>query len=194
MAIEWPIVVAGAGLWSLGDEDSPVSPIGEFEGWVWPMESWHGYDSVVSQAYRAPDHHGVDIMFRRKVGGNDQMYARGTSQGSANHFCPDGINVLAPRDGYLWSSGEGPTGKYIVIDTGKPIAIFMVHMRELFVPMDVSKGSGRHPIKAGQPIGTAGYSPRDAAKLNHLHLEVWRNGGASQHVDPAPYLSGAIRR
>ena len=50
-------------------------------------------------------------------------------------------------------------------------------------------GSARRSVIAGQPIGTIGASPEDAAHLRHLHLELWKNGTRSGAVDPAPYLA-----
>jgi murein DD-endopeptidase MepM/ murein hydrolase activator NlpD len=212
--IEWPILIAsGIGLkyatalegtgGDAGDQagslDAPmtdptqVTDGAEFFGWRAPMDSWEGYAPVISQAYKRPDHHGVDVMYRRVPGGGpDQRFARGTSQGTPMFFCPDGQRILAPRSGYLWSAGLGPTGHYVVISCAKPIAVFLVHMRSLSVPF-VDRGAGRIPIAAGQELGIVGYSPKDGQKLNHLHLEIWRGGGSSSHVDPAPYLKGILR-
>ncbi len=208
----WPLfAIAGLGLWPDGYDDAGdagdqggggeaptnnegFSGMSEFDGWVWPMTTWRGYSSAISQEYKPATHHGVDIMFpRARGGGEDQQFAAGTSQGTPKWFCPNDVQILAPRDGYIWSSGTGPTGKYVVLSTAKPIAIFLVHMSELYVPEDIERGDGRIKILAGQPLGRVGYSPRDGQKLNHLHIEIWRNGGAAAHVDPKPYLSGAIR-
>jgi murein DD-endopeptidase MepM/ murein hydrolase activator NlpD len=181
-----------------GMEDT-FSDGSEFFGWRYPMASWEGYQPEISDKWspeitaKHREHHGVDIMFRRKVGGADSRFSSGTSQGTPHYFCPSGVEILAPRDGYIWSSGMGPTGNYVVLSTRKPIAIFMVHMAALYVPTGIVRGAGQHKVKAGQPIGVVGFSPRDPQRLNHLHLEVWRGGGAASHVDPTPYLKGATR-
>ncbi len=210
--IEWPIFAAmGLALWPDGYDDPNASegdsghgdgpdmlgPVtsDELSGWVYPMHRWRDYVPQISSGHSSvnpdrPDHHGCDIMYKRRTGGPDTMFANGTSQGSKGWFCPDTQEIYAPRAGYLWSAGLGPTGHYVVISSAKPIAIFMVHMRSLVVPF-VQKGEGRIPIKAGQKIGMVGGSPKDPAKLNHLHIEVWRGGGSASHVNPASYLAKA---
>lgn len=165
----------------------------EFSGWTFPVPQWQDYIADRSQEYRSTDHHGVDIMYPRRTGGPDAMYANATSNGAKNWFMPDQITAVCPKDGYIWATGTGPTGKYCVIDCGRPIAIFMVHFGSLIVPEGISRGAQRVQVVAGQPIGVISYSPQDTAMLKHLHIEVWRNGGADSHVDPWPYLSGAAR-
>lgn len=160
---------------------------------VFPLGAWRGLRPARSQEYRAPDHHGIDVMYRRPGGSADPSapYPPGSVDGSRNHFCPPGVLVHAVADGMLWNSGSAPTGLYVTIDHGAPWATFYVHLESLLVPSGVSRGSGRHSIKAGQPLGTVGWSPRDAAKLRHLHIEAWYRGGSAAHVDPWPILESA---
>ncbi|MBA3405682.1 MAG: hypothetical protein H0U13_13545, partial [Gemmatimonadaceae bacterium] len=42
----------------------------------------------------------------------------------------------------------------------------------------------KQTVRAGQVIGTVGFSPLDAQKLKHLHFEVWL-GGPSDRIDPS---------
>ena len=48
---------------------------------------------------------------------------------------------------------------------------------------------------AGDPIGKVGngHNPGDAPAnaYNHPHVEIWRGGGASSAIDPAPILARA---
>ncbi len=205
--LEWPILAAAAigidafrkgqepGEDFTGDTPMPGNDQ-EFNGWRFPVTDWNGYRAVVSDTYSPVvtsghrKHAGVDMMFPRKAGGGaDQQFARGTSEGSANYFMPsNAVIARAPRAGVLWSTGFGPTGGYVVIDCGAPIAIFMVHFSSLLVPSGIVRGAGKVRVRAGQDIAIVGHSPRDGEKLNHLHMEVWRGGGSESHVDPKPYL------
>lgn len=158
---------------------------------VFPVGQWRGYLPTRSQEYRAPDHHGCDIMFPRRNGGEDLVYPAGSVNGSKNFFMPDKQLCYAVKDGYIWSSGSGPTGLIVVIDHGKPFATCYIHMDSLLIPSGISNGQGHVQVRAGQPIGTIGYSPRDAAKLKHLHFECWYKGGAESHIDPWPLIEHA---
>jgi murein DD-endopeptidase MepM/ murein hydrolase activator NlpD len=175
-------------------------PIEELEGWTFPVPAWGDYHAMRSQEFRrgpvpgvdtAGAHWGVDIMYPRASHGtaSDRVYKAGTPNGSksGNWFMPDGVPVLCPRAGKVWNIGIGEHGPYVTIDCGKPFAIYMVHFDQMLLS---SKGQ---PVAEGQMIGTIGYSPRDAAKLKHLHIEVYRNGPRSAAVDPWPYLAQARR-
>jgi hypothetical protein len=158
-----------------------------------PMGKWQGYKPTRSQEYRAPDHHGCDVMYRRAGGSGapDLAFPPGGTDGSKNHFCPPGQKIYAIADGILWNSGRGGTGLYVTIDHGAPWASFYVHLESLTIPSGISRGAGRIQIRAGQELGTVGYSPRDAAKLRHLHFELWYKGGSTNHVDPWPVIGNA---
>lgn len=196
MAYQLPIIViASAGLVQVTKPtDGEIA--GEFDGWYWPLRTleisgviYHpevsdGYSATKTATHR--EHHGVDICYRRKAGGGpDQQYARNTHEGTPNYFLPTGREAICPRDGKIFSCGSSPRGDWAVIDCGKPIAIFMQHMRSL----RIAKGS---TVRAGDVIGTASYDPTNTGMgFNHVHLEVWRNGPSSAHVDPLPYLKRA---
>jgi hypothetical protein len=50
-----------------------------------------------------------------------------------------------------------------------------------------ARGESKQRVRAGQMIGTAGFSPLDPQRLKHLHFEVWL-GGPSDGIDPAPLM------
>lgn len=169
--------------------------IDEISGWAFPVPPWGDYRADRSQEYKPGPHHGVDIMYPRSRTPNaaDRVYQAGTPNGTKNWFMPDGVPVLCPRAGTLWSSGVGAHGPWCVIDTGKPIAIYMVHFDQTLFPLGIKNGAQGIRINAGQMIGTIGASPIDGQKLKHLHIEIWRNGPSTAHVDPWPYLRSAHR-
>jgi hypothetical protein len=166
--------------------------------WVFPLPAWRGYAPTRSQEYRAPDHHGCDLMYVRKAGGADAMWPsglRGTgelaaSHGNAKFFFPDSVYACAARDGTLWHVGQGGHGRFVVIDHGAPFATFYTHLSSCLFPA-LQRGAGGIRVKAGQPLGVVGFSSLDAARLMHLHFEVWYKGGSSSHVDPWPLLERA---
>jgi murein DD-endopeptidase MepM/ murein hydrolase activator NlpD len=172
------------------------------DGWVWPLPSWLGYAPVISDGPGANkrdggsrSHNGADIDFKRRRGTLPQ-FKIGTREASASglYFCPDGVAVLAARDGELWSATESERGLQVVIDHGKPYATYYQHLRRLFVPLSKS---GKNPIRirAGQVIGLVGngHSPgsQPANAFNHLHFEIWQGGGAASWIDPTPILTRA---
>jgi murein DD-endopeptidase MepM/ murein hydrolase activator NlpD len=161
--------------------------------WGFPVHAWRGYAPTRTQEYKGSVHPGNDIMFRR-TGGADAMYPNGIIGGRAHGkgpwFFPDSVYACAARDGTLWQVGEGPTGKFVVIDHGAPFATFYVHLSSLLFPA-LRNGAGAIKVVKGQPLGVIGFSPRDAAKLMHLHFEVWYRGNSSSHVDPWPLLERA---
>jgi murein DD-endopeptidase MepM/ murein hydrolase activator NlpD len=163
----------------------------EYAGWHWPVPAWGDYAATRSQEYKPATHHGVDIMYPRSplANASDKVFRPGTPNGSKNYFMPDGVPVMCPRAGTVWSTGVSQHGPWIVIDCGKPIALYMVHFDSLLLA-GAARGT---PVAAGQMIGTVGFSPADGERLKHLHIEIWRNGASTAHVDPWPYLKGAVR-
>lgn len=158
--------------------------------WVNPVASWQGYRPVVSDNYSAVktpthrEHHGVDVMFRRKSPADQPQYPAGTPAGSPGYFMTDTAQVLAAADGTLWSSKMTPGGISIVIDHGKPWATYYQHLAKALVPIGIASGHLGIRIARGQPIGIVGGSPLDGEHLRHLHFEMWKGGGADAHVDP----------
>jgi murein DD-endopeptidase MepM/ murein hydrolase activator NlpD len=157
--------------------------------WGFPVEEWRGYKPTRSQEYRATNHHGVDIMFRRD-GRADVAYPPGTAGGSKMFFMPEGVGVHAAADGVVWSAGKASTGYFVVIDHAKPYATLYLHLATLDIPAKAA-GPGGPAIKRGDRLGTVGASPVDPEGLRHLHFEIWQGGGSSSHVDPWPFISGA---
>lgn len=165
--------------------------------WVWPLPSVDGRAPTISNRFGTtrtnPDgtrtsHPGVDLMYKRRDGSDmSDAYPPGTSGGSPGHFMPAGIPVLAARDGVVWSAGLTPHGYAIVLDHGAPWATFYQHLERLLVPL-AQRGVGQHRVRAGDIIGVVGASPLDAERLRHLHLEVWRGGGARAAIDPEPMM------
>lgn len=158
--------------------------------WLNPVRAWNGYRPIASDYYSATrtdnhrEHHGVDVMFRRKGDAAELAYPAGTPNGSRSFFMPDGVHVVAAADGVLWSTKATPGGLSVVIDHGKPWATYYQHLSKLFVPTGIASGAGAVRVRRGQSIGIVGGSPLDAERLMHLHFEMWKGGGADSHVDP----------
>ena len=154
--------------------------------WVWPVASWSGRSPVISDGFNSPRagyprHGGVDIMFKRLP--TDALKI-GTPNGSKLHVMPDNVPVLAASDGVVWSAMRTPTGNAVVIDHGpRKVRTFYAHLDKLFVT-ETAKPGGKQVVKAGQMIGTVGFSPLDPQKLKHLHFEVWL-GGPNDRIDPS---------
>jgi len=177
-----------------GPDGPPVSSLFVPGQLVFPVAKWQGIAPERSQEYRAADHHGVDLMFSRAAAyGADAPYLAGTPNGTARWFMPEDQWAIACADAAIWSTGLGPTGIFVVLDHGAPYATFYVHLDTLddAIPMNISRGEGKIAIAAGQRLGRIGFSPRDQAKLKHLHFEVWKDGGSEAHIDPWPLIQGA---
>lgn len=176
-------------LWSRGRDAGKrpaiVRPERVAGDWVWPVAAWNGRAPVISDGYgsRRPDgrqHEGVDIMYRRTPG---DPFPVGTPNGSKAFVMPDGVPVLAARDGVVWSAMKTPRGFAVVIDHGKPFATFYTHLERLLV-QPTARAQSQERVRAGQPIGIIGFDPLDPAKLRHLHFEVWESGPRAK-IDPA---------
>jgi murein DD-endopeptidase MepM/ murein hydrolase activator NlpD len=168
--------------------------------WMFPVAPWRDYAPTVSDEYSATqtaehrEHHGCDIMYRRKPGGADVMWSsgvvNGVAHGTKHYFMPDSRMARAARDGTLWEVGSSGHGKFVVIDHGKPFATFYTHLSSTLWPY-LQRGAGGIRVKAGDHLGVIGYSPMDAERLMHLHFEIWYNGGSEAHVNPWPILETA---
>lgn len=179
-------------LYSRGHRDAKParSPAVALPGrWVWPVQSWNGRAPVISDGFNSPRaglvrHGGVDIMFARVA---SDWFKPGTSNGSKRFVMPDEIAVLAASDGVLWSAMPTSHGNAVVISHPHAKAsTFYTHLDKLFVPK-TEPGKSKQQIRAGQLIGTVGFSPLDGAKLRHLHFELWL-GGPSEKVDPTAFM------
>ncbi len=194
-----PWIVGGSAvvayLWSRGatrhsSPDRSGAVLGPLPGrWVWPMTAWNGRAPVVSDGFNSPRpghkrHGGVDLMFRRLP--SDTLKA-GTPNGSKLHVMADNHAVVAAADGLIWSAMMTPRGHAVVIDHGpEKLCTFYQHLDKLAV-MLTARGASKQRVRAGEPIGTAGFSPIDPQRLKHLHFELWR-GGPADAVDPEPLM------
>jgi Peptidase family M23 len=168
--------------------DARVLPfLGPLPGrWVWPVASWNGRAPVISDGFNSPRpgvprHGGVDIMFKRQP---RDAFAPKTPNGSKLFVMPDDHPVLAASDGVVWSAMQTAHGHAVVIDHGpRKLATFYTHLDKLLIT-PTAKAASRQFVKAGQAIGSVGFSPLDSARLKHLHFEVWV-GGPSEKVDPS---------
>ncbi|HEY5934512.1 MAG TPA: peptidoglycan DD-metalloendopeptidase family protein [Kofleriaceae bacterium] len=157
--------------------------------WVWPVAMWGTRRPVISDGVGSPrpggPHRGVDIMFARAKA---DPFKPGTPNGSKLFVMPDNIPVLAAGDGTVWSAGPTSRGFAVVIDHGQPsgVATFYIHLEKLFVT-PTSRARAGQRVRAGEPLGIVGFSPRDGEKLKHLHFEIWR-GGYKDAIDPAPFM------
>ena len=157
--------------------------------WVWPVAMWRDRKPVISDGIGSPRpdgrrHQGVDIMFARKAG---DPYLAGTPNGSPRHVMPDNVVAVAAGDGVVWSAAPTERGFAVVIDHGTlKVATFYTHLEKLFVT-PTRRGQSGQRVRAGDPIGIVGFDPLDAAKLRHLHFELWR-GGPKDWSDPDPLM------
>lgn len=196
---------AGRGL------DAPDGPrdIGNgstIDGWTFPLPTWCGYRAVISDGPGANkrdggarSHNGVDIDYKAKSKDDLTQFKVRTAERSSSgmFFCPTGIiPVLAVRDGFLWSCSLSTRGWQISLDHGKPFATYYQHMQRVFLPRSQSGSAGKVAVRAGQVIGIVGNGSPPAGSqavnaFNHLHFEVWKDGGAAQWIDPTPILARA---
>src|SRR5262245_49839292 len=156
--------------------------------WVWPLGAWNGRAPVISSGFGLRGkvmHKGADLMFKRHDG---DPFAPGTSNGTKGFVMPDGVHVLAAGNGTVWSALQTPRGFAVVVDHDIPgIATFYLHLEKIFVQA-TARGESKEPVRAGQPIGTVGFSPLDAERIRHLHFEIWR-GAHTNAIDPALHMS-----
>jgi murein DD-endopeptidase MepM/ murein hydrolase activator NlpD len=158
---------------------------------VWPIAAWNGRAPVISDGFtsRRPGgrHNGVDLMFKRRP---TDPFGVGTPNGSKGYVMPDNVAALAAADGVVRSAKNTSRGFAIVIDHGGRISTFYTHLERLLVPATNPRSHGKPRVKAGQPIGIIGFSPADAAKLKHLHFEIWQSAADSKvtKLDPAALM------
>jgi murein DD-endopeptidase MepM/ murein hydrolase activator NlpD len=157
--------------------------------WVWPVPTYQGRRPVISDGFDSPRpglprHGGVDLMFARQ---SSDPFKPGTPNGSKLFVMPDDLPAIAASDGVVWSATQTPQGFAVVIDHGpRKVATFYTHLEKLLVA-PASPGKNGQQVRAGQPIGIIGASPRDSEHLKHLHFEIWL-GGPSDRIDPAPVM------
>jgi hypothetical protein len=187
----WPWIAGGAALaYALSRRtrrplSKPLLP----GRWVWPVPRWNGRAPVISDGFDSPRpgvprHGGVDLMFARQP---IDAFKPGSPNGSKLFVMPDGLTAVAAGDGAVWSAMQTPQGYAVVIDhASTKVATFYTHLEKLLVAPS-APGKGNERVRAGQPIGIIGASPRDPEHLKHLHFEVWL-GGPNDRIDPAPLM------
>ncbi len=189
-----PVLGVPAAMPSGGVAKSGRAPFEILKGrWVWPVPITRSRRPEVSSGWGSPRgerlHEGVDIMFRRVA---SDLFPVGSPNGSKLYVMPDDILVVAACDGFLWSAGKTPRGWSVVIDHSDAIqqrvASYYTHMEKLFVEL-TSRGRGRIPVYAGQPLGVIGADPLDARHLKHLHFALWA-GNSGDAFDAAPFMRG----
>ena len=165
---------------------SPSTLASTFSGrWVWPVQNYNGRPVIVSDGFNSPRpgvprHGGVDLMFKRNA---SDAFKPGTSNGTKAFVMPEDIAVVAASEGAVWSAMKTSRGHAVVIEHGpRKVATFYTHLDTLLVT-PTSRGQSKQRVRAGDILGTVGFSPLDGEKLKHLHFEVWL-GGPSDAIDP----------
>lgn len=136
------------------------------EGWVWPVPSWNAVLPQISQAFAAPRHLGVDVLYR--VAGR--------------WMAPADTPIVAANAGTVQRVTRSARGWSVVLDHG-PVLTFYQHMSAI----DVKRGQR---VLAGERLGTMGADPLDAQHVRHLHFELWQRVGADvAQIDPQPLMA-----
>jgi murein DD-endopeptidase MepM/ murein hydrolase activator NlpD len=177
------------------------------EGWVFPvpdlrLETDTGittYFAEASQEFKT-EHHGLDVMYPRKGDADRARFPAGVvdqlgAKQHARFFAPASTPIIAAKDGIVWSVATTPHGIAVVLDHGRPWATFYQHLATTTLRNPTSSGKPAQRVKAGEVIGTMGFSPLDGERLRHLHFETWFTGsGESVPQDPRPVLDRFARQ
>jgi len=178
------------------------------DGWVFPVPDLRlegdtavvTYPAVASQEMK-PEHHGLDIMYPRKrdVDRDRSPPGRLDALGAKQHaefFAPPSTPILAAKDGIVWSVAHTPHGIAVVLDhSPEKWATFYQHLSTTSLANPTSNGKPLQRVKAGDVIGTMGFSPLDGEKLRHLHFEAWNTRtGTSEPQDPRTVLDRFARQ
>jgi murein DD-endopeptidase MepM/ murein hydrolase activator NlpD len=184
---------------------SRVIPWGDNKLWTVPVPDMKIratgvlYPARISNGFAPPRHAGVDLMYARRVAGDQPSYPPGTHDGSPRFFCPSGTPVVAARAGVVWSADHSARGWQVVLDHGKPFATYYQHLDRITVPECAGgkvKATGKaYAVAAGDVIGFVGFDPTDPEGLRHLHFAVWYQGaGDNASVDPTTEIDARWQR
>jgi len=163
--------------------------------WVHPVPNLGDRPAVTSNPFRAigtadgkaGQHLGADLMFRRKDARDlVAAFPAGSPGGTPQFFMPENIPVLAASSGVVTFADNTPTGNTVVISHGNGWTTYYTHLATLAARV-------HDRVAAGATLGTIGSSPRDTARVRHLHFEIWK-GTRSGAVDPDPFLATWQRR
>ncbi len=186
------VAAAGALAWRARRRASaPAVDTARGAAWIHPVPALGERMAVVSNPFRARassdgnarEHLGADLMYRRRDARDlIAVFPAGTPAGSPLFFMPEGVPALAASTGVVTFAGSTPVGNTVIIRHPNRWATYYTHLATLAVERDAV-------VAAGQPIGTIGASPEDAAHLRHLHFELWKDATRSGTIDPAPYLA-----
>jgi len=190
------VAAAGALAWRANRRASaPAENTARGTAWIHPVPTLGERPAVVSNPFRARastdgktrEHLGADLMYRRRDARElIALFPPGTPGGSPLFFMPQDVPALAASAGVVTFAGATPVGHTVIIRHPNGWASYYTHLATLAVERGASVG-------AGQPIGTIGASPEDAAHLRHLHFELWQGATRSGATDPAPYVAAWSR-
>jgi hypothetical protein len=190
------VAAAGALAWRVGrPANAATEDTARDTAWIHPVPTLGERQAVVSNPFRARvsadgktrEHLGVDLMYRRRDARDlIAAFPAGTPGGTPLFFMPEGVPVLATSAGVVTFARATPVGNTVILRHPSGWVTYYTHLATLAVSRNES-------VAAGQPIGTIGASPQDAARVRHLHLELWKDSTRSDAVDPEPYLAAWSR-
>ncbi len=182
--------VATASALAWGAARPPVWPSPSLETnatWIYPVPILDDRPAVISNPFAADDHLGVDIMFRRRDARDlIAVYPPRSTNGSKLFFMPDGVPALAASPGIVTFAAKTPVGNTVIVQHPNGWTTHYTHLATLAV----SKGQA---VAASETLGTIGASPKDPARLAHLHFELWKGRTRKTATEPAPYLAAWAR-
>ena len=151
---------------------------------VVPVPMFGEYTPTISNEWNpARGHLGVDFMYaRRDRTDQTAAYPPGSINGVRDFFMPDGIAALAASDGDVRFAAWTARGWTVIVDHPNRTSTYYTHLERLIA-------TPRARISAGQPLGVIGFDPIDAARLKHLHFELWLGRTRDRATDPAPHVA-----
>ena len=169
---------------------TPRTTVSPDELHVVPVPMFDAYSPTISNEWSPSHRHlGVDFMYARRDRSDlASTYPPGSINGDRSFFMPNGIAALAAAAGALRFADWTPRGWTAIVDHDDGTSTYYTHLERLSV--DRTKPSSSHPrVVAGQLLGIIGFDPIDAARLKHLHFELWLGRTRDRATDPAPYVA-----